>query len=77
MVKNPPSNAEDAGSIPGQGTKIPYAAGQLSPCTATAESVRSGARVPQLERSQRASMKSPRAATKDPTGHNEDPACHN
>ena len=31
MVKNPPSNAGDAGSIPGQGTKIPYATGQLSP----------------------------------------------
>ena len=25
VIKNPPSNAEDAGSIPGQGTKIPYA----------------------------------------------------
>ena len=32
VVKNPPSNAEDAGSIPGQGTKIPRATGQLSPC---------------------------------------------
>ena len=31
MVKNLPSNAGDAGSIPGQGTKIPHAAGQLSP----------------------------------------------
>ena len=30
MVKNPPSDAGDAGSIPGQGTKIPHAAGQLS-----------------------------------------------
>ena len=37
MVKNPPSNAGDAGSIPGQGTKIPHAAGQLSPRAATAE----------------------------------------
>ena len=26
MVKNPPSNAEDMGSIPGRGTKIPQAA---------------------------------------------------
>ena len=32
VVKNPPSSAGDAGSIPGQGTKIPHAAGQLSPC---------------------------------------------
>ena len=30
MVKNPPCNAGDAGSIPGQGTKIPHAKGQLS-----------------------------------------------
>ena len=31
VVKNPPSNAGDMGSIPGWGTKIPHAAGQLSP----------------------------------------------
>ena len=31
VVKKPPSNAEDAGSIPGQGIKIPYAVEQLSP----------------------------------------------
>ena len=37
VVKNPPSNAGDAGSIPGQGTKIPHAAGQLSPHAATTE----------------------------------------
>ena len=30
VVKNLPSNAGDAGSIPGWGTKIPYAVGQLS-----------------------------------------------
>ena len=30
MVENPPSNAGDMGSIPGQGTKIPHAAGHLS-----------------------------------------------
>ena len=30
VVKNPSSNAGDAGSIPGQGTKIPHAEGQLS-----------------------------------------------
>ena len=29
-VKNPPSNVKDLGSIPGWGTKIPHAAGQLS-----------------------------------------------
>ena len=31
VVKNQPSNAGDAGSILGRGTKIPHAAGQLSP----------------------------------------------
>ena len=45
MVKNPPWNAGVTGSIPGLRTKIPHAAGQLSPHTATAE-----ARAPQLER---------------------------
>ena len=33
VVKNPPANARDAGSIPGRGTKIPHAVGQLSPTT--------------------------------------------
>ena len=32
---NLPSNAEDVGSIPGQGTKIPHTVGQLSLCAAT------------------------------------------
>ena len=31
LVKNPPSNAGDAGSIPGQGTKIPHAMGAPKP----------------------------------------------
>ena len=33
VVKNLPSNAGDAGSIPGQETKIPHAEEQLSPST--------------------------------------------
>ena len=79
MVKNPPSNAEDAVSIPGWGTKIPHAAGQLSPRTTTTElahlnkSPRAAnyrSHAPQIERS-------PRAATKDPASLNEDPACQN
>ena len=37
VVKNPPSNAGDAGSIPGWGTKIPHAVGQLSPRATTTE----------------------------------------
>ena len=35
MVKNLPSNAEDSGSIPGLGTKIPHATGQLNPSATT------------------------------------------
>ena len=56
MVKNLPSNAGDAGSIPGLGTKIPHATGQLSPRAATTEPVHPRAPVPQLERSLRATM---------------------
>ena len=37
VIKNPPYNARDAGSIPGQVTKIPHATGQLSPCATTTE----------------------------------------
>ena len=39
MVKNLPYNAGDMGSIPGPGTKIPHAVGQLSLCAITAELV--------------------------------------
>ena len=31
MIKNPPSSSGDEGSIPGWGTKIPHALGQLRP----------------------------------------------
>ena len=37
VVKNPPSNAGDAGFTPGPGTKIPYASGQLNPCATVLE----------------------------------------
>ena len=37
VVKNRPCNAELRRSIPGQGTRIPYAAEQLTPRTTTAE----------------------------------------
>ena len=37
VVTNLPSSVRDAGSIPGWGTKIPHATGQLSPCAATTE----------------------------------------
>ena len=35
VVKNPPSNAGDVGSIPGPGSKIPHATEQLSPYITT------------------------------------------
>ena len=37
VVKNLPYNAGDTGSIPGQGTGIPHAAGQLGPRATTTE----------------------------------------
>ena len=37
VIKNPPYNAGEAGSIPGRGTKIPHAAGQLSLRATTTE----------------------------------------
>ena len=49
MVKNPPAYAEDTGSIPGLGTKIPHALEQLSPCATTPEALRPGARAPGRE----------------------------
>ena len=58
VVKNPPSNAGDAGLIPGRGTKLPHATGQLSPRAATTEHTRPGADTPR--------ERSPRTLTKDP-----------
>ena len=37
VVRNPPSTAGVAGSIPGQGTEIPHAVGQLNSLTTTTE----------------------------------------
>ena len=62
MVKNPPSNAGDVGSIPGRGTKIPHAAGQLSLRTTTTEPAQSRAHAPQVE--------SLPATTTEPMCHN-------
>ena len=65
VVRNPPSNAGDAGSIPGQGTKI---LPQLSPHAATTEPTRSGAHAPQLERENCMPQleRSPHTTTKSP-----------
>ena len=57
MVKNPLLNAEDMGSVPGRGTKIPHTAGQLSPRAMTTEPA------PQLE-SMYLKLQSPPATTK-------------
>ena len=37
VIKNQPSRAGDMGSIPGPGTKIPHAMGQLNPRATTRE----------------------------------------
>ena len=87
VVKNPPSNAGDVGSILGRGTKIPHAVGQLSWCATTTELERLNERVcmpqtteptcpgacaPQLEK------KTPHATTKKkPMCYDEEPACNN
>ena len=65
MFKDPPSNAGEVGSIPGLGTKIPHAAGQLSLSDTTNEPACSEAHAPQLERSSWAASKIPRAAIKN------------
>ena len=57
MVNNPPFNAGDVGSIPGRGTKIPHAEGQLSPhvCVRarTLESARATTREKPVRRNRR------------------------
>ena len=83
VVKNPPSNAGDAGLILGQGSKIPHVAGQ--PSLRALEPARHDYRAcmpqllsprnlelvrHQLERSPRTATKSQHATVKDPTCHN-------
>ena len=84
VVKNPPSNAGDEGSIPGRGTKIPHAEGKLAPYAATTELAHLNKRArrklqspcareptPQLERENpHATMKDPACLSEDPKGHN-------
>ena len=48
VVKNLPKKPGDAGSIPGQGTKIPYSGEQLSLHTPSIEPLGSGAHAPPL-----------------------------
>ena len=63
VVKNSPSNAGEAGSVSGWGTKTPHAMGQLGPSGANPGRRCSGACSPQLERSPLATAKIPHAAT--------------
>ena len=46
MVKNTLNNIGDVGLIPNQGTMIPHAMGQWSPCIETPEPAHSGASEP-------------------------------
>ena len=48
VVRNPPSNAGDASSIPGPGAKIPHAIWQLRLKTTTTEPTHSGTSTLQL-----------------------------
>ena len=70
VVRNLPPNAEDAGSIPGRGTKIPRASGQLS-SEAQLES-------PRAANYRAHVLWSPGVTTREkPACHNEEPACCN
>ena len=64
MVKNSPSNTGDAGSIPGRGTRIPHAVGQLSPRAATTEPE------PTLSRAQAPQLENPSTTITEPVCHN-------
>ena len=63
VVKNPPSNAGDMGSIPGWGIKIPCASRQLSLHVATTDPTLSSACTPQ-RKILHAAVKIPHATTK-------------
>ena len=75
VVKNPPYNAGDVGLIPGQGTKITHAMGQLSLRATTSELVRLSKRahVPQNTEPTRTGTCTPQLQSPHTLG----PACHN
>ena len=79
VVKNLPSNAGDVGSIPGRGTKIPHAAGQLSSHTTTTELLHLIERslVPQTTEPTRFGTCAPQLEREKPACHNKEPACRN
>ena len=67
MVKNPPTNAGQAGLIPGQGTKISHAVGELSPVLQP-ESLRATSPEPGCSRAVHHNERDPRSATKTQHG---------
>ena len=80
VVKNPPSNAGDASSIPDRETKIPHAAGQLSPHTTTTELMRLNERahMPQTTEPTHPGAPMPQLERENPhTTTREEPPCHN
>ena len=70
-VKNPPYNAGDTGSIPGQVLKIPYATGQLNPRATTTELTRLSYS-PRAANYRAQALWNPRATTRE-----RKPALHN
>ena len=79
MVKNPPCNAGDAGSIPGKGTKISWAKSNLSPSPAPTEAHVPGSPRATVRESMchTDSLKETLSSYERSTWSNEDPACHN
>ena len=67
VVKNPPSTAGDAGSISGQGTKIPHATGQLSLHTPQLLSLCASTREPSCLNYRAHMLWTPHTTTKEPT----------
>ena len=75
MLEKLPSSAGDMSLIPGQGTKVPRAAGQLKHARTT-EPISSGTCELQLEKSLCTAWNSIHAAMKDSLCYNEDPLCN-
>ena len=75
MVKNRPSNAGDAGSIPGQGTKISHAAGQLRWRVETTDPALSGSLTARAQTTATREAREPQL--EKPVHRNEEPACCN
>ena len=74
VVKNLPSNAGGVGSMPGRGTKIPHAAGQLSPCAATTELTCLNETACVLQTTEPMPWSLRATTRKKPAGHSEEPA---